>query len=199
MYGVEPRSFMKEKRELRTIDVNGEGRTEVCVFEVCKICLLVSALVWAQSTTKDYIRAENKLPSISKLFISQVIMPQVSFSQTTTQIFTISEREPRKTVANALAKYITLSLLCDLEGRCGTRRVFDVSKMGDTKSRDSFLVELRTRDRKVASSNPGRSCGRDFFSRVHFLCWLSFGVRSTTLLPQRNVKDPGHSATFCRW
>ena len=31
----------------------------------------------AQSTTKDYIRAEQKFPSISKSFISQVIMPQV--------------------------------------------------------------------------------------------------------------------------
>ena len=41
-------------------------------------CLTVSQLVLrAQSTTKDYIRAEQKFPSISKSFISQVIMPQV--------------------------------------------------------------------------------------------------------------------------
>ena len=33
----------------------------------------------AQSTPKDYIRAEHKLHSISKLFISQVIIPQVMF------------------------------------------------------------------------------------------------------------------------
>ena len=33
----------------------------------------------AQSTTKDYIRAEHKLHSISKLVISQVIIPQVKF------------------------------------------------------------------------------------------------------------------------
>ena len=39
---------------------------------------LVSYLVlWAQSTTKDYIKAEHKLHSTSKLFISQVIIPQV--------------------------------------------------------------------------------------------------------------------------
>ena len=31
----------------------------------------------AQPTTKDYIRAEHKLHSVSKLFISQVIIPQV--------------------------------------------------------------------------------------------------------------------------
>ena len=39
---------------------------------------LVSYLVlWAQSTTKVYTRAEHKLHSISKLFNSQVIIPQV--------------------------------------------------------------------------------------------------------------------------
>ena len=30
--------------------------------------------------------------------------------------------------------------------------------------------ERRTRDRKVASSNPGSSGGRIFFSRVNFVC-----------------------------
>ena len=45
-----------------------------------KTVKLVSELVlWAQSTTKDYIRAEHKLHSITKLFISQVIIPQVKF------------------------------------------------------------------------------------------------------------------------
>ena len=56
------------------------------------------------------------------------------------------------------------------------------------------LVECRTRDRKIASSNPGRSGGRIFFSRVNFVCWLLFGVRSTPVLPHWHVKDPGHSA-----
>ena len=36
-------------------------------------------MLWAQSTTKDYKRAKHKLQSISKLFISQVIIPQVMF------------------------------------------------------------------------------------------------------------------------
>ena len=31
-------------------------------------------------------------------------------------------------------------------------------------------LERRTRDRKVTSSNPGRSSGRIFFSRVNFVC-----------------------------
>ena len=55
-------------------------------------------------------------------------------------------------------------------------------------------LERQTRDRKVASSNPGRSGGRIFFSRVKFVCCLLFGVRSTPVLPQWHVKDPGHSA-----
>ena len=55
-------------------------------------------------------------------------------------------------------------------------------------------LERRTRDRKVAGSNPGRSGGRIFFSRVNFVCWLLFGVRSTPVLPHWHVKDPGHCA-----
>ena len=35
-------------------------------------------------------------------------------------------------------------------------------------------LERRTRDWKVAGSNPCRSDGRIFFSRVNFLCWLLF-------------------------
>ena len=58
----------------------------------------------------------------------------------------------------------------------------------------SCWLELRTRDRKVASSTSGRSGGRIFFSRVNFACSLLFGVRSTSVLPQWHVKDPGHSA-----
>ena len=49
-------------------------------------------------------------------------------------------------------------------------------------------------DWKVVSSNPGRSGGRIFFSRVNFVCWLLFRVRSTPVLPHWQVKDPDHSA-----
>ena len=35
---------------------------------------------------------------------------------------------------------------------------------------DSFLVEHRIRDPKLASSNPGRSGGRIFFFRISFVC-----------------------------
>ena len=34
----------------------------------------------------------------------------------------------------------------------------------------------------------------EFSSPVNFVCWLLFGVRSTPVLPQWHVKDPGHSA-----
>ena len=55
-------------------------------------------------------------------------------------------------------------------------------------------VERRTRDRKVANLNPGRSSGRISFSRVNFVCAILFGVRSTPVLPQWHVKNPVHSA-----
>ena len=55
-------------------------------------------------------------------------------------------------------------------------------------------VERRTRDRKVANLNPGRSSGRISFSRVTFVCAILLGVRSTPVLPQWHVKDPVHSA-----
>ena len=61
-------------------------------------------------------------------------------------------------------------------------------------SGDSLLVESRTCDRKVASSSPCRNSSKIFFSRVNFLCWLLLGVRSTPVLLQWHVKDPGHSA-----
>ena len=57
-------------------------------------------------------------------------------------------------------------------------------------SRGSSFEERWTRDRKVASSNPGR---RTFFSRVNSVCRFLFGVRSTLALLQWRVKDPSHS------
>ena len=60
----------------------------------------------------------------------------------------------------------------------------------------TLLEERRTCDRKVAGSIPGRSGGSIFFSRVNFLCWFLFGVRSTPVLRQ------WHVTIFCqksRW
>ena len=42
-------------------------------------CGVSELVLRAQSTTKDYIRAKHKLHSISKLFISQVIITQFMF------------------------------------------------------------------------------------------------------------------------
>ena len=45
---------------------------------LCTAWYFVSySVVWVQSTTNDYIRAEHKLHSITKLFISQFIIPEV--------------------------------------------------------------------------------------------------------------------------
>ena len=60
-------------------------------------------------------------------------------------------------------------------------------------SRYSLLEKCWTRDRKVASSNLSRSGWRIFFSRVNFVFWLFFDIRSTPVLLQWHVKDPGHS------
>ena len=55
-------------------------------------------------------------------------------------------------------------------------------------------LKRRTRELKVASSNPDRSGGRIFFARVNFVCLHLFAVRSIPVLPQWHVKDPGHCA-----
>ena len=64
----------------------------------------------------------------------------------------------------------------------------------DSGNRDSLLIKNRTRDRTVASSNPGRSGGKIFFSTVNCVCGLLFGVRFIPVLPEWHVKDPSHSA-----
>ena len=53
-------------------------------------------------------------------------------------------------------------------------------------------LERRTRDWKVAGSNPCRIDERIFFSRVTFLCWLLFPYPFHPRVTA--VKDPGHSA-----
>ena len=65
--------------------------------------LMLESVLRAQSATKDYVRAENKLQWIFYLFIPQVIIPQASFSQTTNQIkYTISDHKNRKTIRHVL-------------------------------------------------------------------------------------------------
>ena len=60
------------------------------------------------------------------------------------------------------------------------------------------MIRRRTRDRKVESSNPGRSGGRIFLSSVNFLCSLircPFQPRSTAVARKR------HRSFYqkCRW
>ena len=54
-------------------------------------------------------------------------------------------------------------------------------------------LERGTRDPKVPGSSPSTSGGRILFSTV-FCADSYFGIRSTPVLPQQHVKDPGHSA-----
>ena len=60
-------------------------------------------------------------------------------------------------------------------------------------------LERRTRDRKVAGSNPCRSGGSILFSRVNFLCWLllmySFHPRVTAEARKRSWSF----CKMCRW
>ena len=73
--------------------------------------------------------------------------------------------------------------------RCNAFRCYN-----NKGSQDSMLVQHQSHDQNVASLNPGRGSRRIFFSRVNFWCLLLFGVRSTPVLPQWYVNDPGHSA-----
>ena len=86
------------------------------------------------------------------------------------------------------------NFFCDL-----VQPIYDIVKRADRVTCIVFFVivcwlERRTRDQKVASSNPGRKGGRIFFSRVNFLCRLLFSLHSIPVLPPWHVKDPGHSA-----
>ena len=73
----------------------------------------------------------------------------------------------------------------------GTLLLQFVFRAAISMSRDSLF--LRACDPKIESSNPGRSGGRIFFSRVNFVCWLLSGVCFAPMLLQWHVKDPGHS------
>ena len=60
-------------------------------------------------------------------------------------------------------------------------------------------LERRTRDWKVVGSNPCKSGGRIFFSRVNFLCWLLFQY---PFHPRVTAVARKRSLSFCqksRW
>ena len=58
------------------------------------------------------------------------------------------------------------------------------SRISCMVDRTACWLERWTHDQKVASSNPGKSGERIFFSRVNFVCWLLLGVCATPVLPQ---------------
>ena len=54
-------------------------------------------------------------------------------------------------------------------------------------------LKRRTRDQKVAGSSPARAAGEFSSPMPAFLCCY-VGIRSTSVLQQQHVNDPGHSA-----
>ena len=60
-------------------------------------------------------------------------------------------------------------------------------------------LERRTRDWKVAGSNPCRSGGRIFFSRVDYLCWLFFRYPFHPRVTAVARKRPRSFCRKCRW
>ena len=72
----------------------------------------------------------------------------------------------------------------------------NVSTDVDAEAGIAQWLEGRTRDRKVAGSNPCRSGGIIFFSRVSFLCWLLFRYPRVTAVAR---KRPRSFCQKCRW
>ena len=60
-------------------------------------------------------------------------------------------------------------------------------------------LERRVRDWKVAGSNPCRSGGRIFFSRVNFLCWLLFRYPFYPRVTAVARKRTRSFCLKCRW
>ena len=85
-----------------------------------------------------------------------------------------------------------LSLICQMTSEDIKHQLITEDIMGAGIAQ---WLEHRTRDWKVAGSNPCWNGGRIFFSRVDFLCWLLFRYpfhpRVTTVAHKKN---PGHSA-----
>ena len=60
-------------------------------------------------------------------------------------------------------------------------------------------LECWTRDQKVLGSNPCRSGGRIFFSKVDFLCWLLFRYPFHPRVTAVAHKRPRSLCQKCRW
>ena len=116
--------------------------------------IAVSKLVLlAQSATKDHIRVEDKLQSISKLSIPHVIIQQVFFAQTTAHILwpTSLEHKTRKTITHVLEPiYIPQALsrgTCiqqgDLFYSAGLHRIWCWPQLKEEKLRSGFGKKCR--------------------------------------------------------
>ena len=117
-----------------------------------------------RSTAKDYIRAENKLQSICSLFIPQVIIPQVSFAQTTTQILTQTQKNSNMVWSLIFRGHSTWETSIQpgdrLVFRGPTQKpVFAAANAGKTLERFFGKVASQTRRGICTGRRPGTSAG----------------------------------------
>ena len=73
-----------------------------------------------------------------------------------------------------------------------TKKTLEVCHSVFPPAHPSRTACWQTHHQNIASLSPDRSSQRMFFPRVNFVCWLSFGIHSNPVLPQRQVKDPSH-------
>ena len=73
-----------------------------------------------------------------------------------------------------------------------TKKTLEVCHSAFPPAHPSRTACWQTHHQNIASLSPDRSSQRMFFPRVNFVCWLSFGIHSNPVLPQRQVKDPSH-------
>ena len=153
----------------------------------------------AQSTTNEYIRPGNKFQSVYWLFIPQVIIPEVSFSQTITQIVsTISEHRPRKAKTPVLEPIQIPRALNT--GTCISRRWrwagWPILLCGPTQ--EPVFATANTGEEKLGK-NTGEWTGRVEICKEEILsvsvgtylsCWTSERTRSAT-------GKLGHLTVFC--
>ena len=117
----------------------------------------------------------------------------------TVHFFYLRASQPRRQLAK-LVMYSGLTAFDIRTTKVGrdvvNSHLFAVSLIYTHASQDSLFAECRTRDRKVASSNPGRSGGRIFCSRVNFVFSYSVSITPPVTAVTRNKPDTNRASFF---
>ena len=117
-----------------------------------------------------------------------LLFPLDPWTASCTKQYPTSTSSGKPPMSSAQTKSIAGKSAIGLVGHCG--------RMG---SGIAQWLERRTRDWKVVGSNPCKSGGRIFFSRVNFLCWLLFQY---PFHPRVTAVAHKRSQSFCqkcRW